>query len=247
MSDIEPHFEPEQTQAHEPPSRVAPRLLLVGDSITQYGEEVEGENAPGWVARLRHRVGVCMHVINYSRSGYNSELGKRLLLRALIIEPTPSAIIIFFGANDAAVAPSPQSIPLAQYKRNLKAMIRTIRSHSPTTTPILITPPPIDDNVRGPDRRFERTKLYAEACVRVAIELGVVYVDLHSAMIRGIADCLCDGLHLSKIGNKFVEVAVVGALERQVSHCSPSRLLHSFKKWDEIDDVDACIGPGIAS
>ncbi len=229
-------------------TRVAPRLLLIGDSITQYGEDAEGDDAPGWVARLRGRVGVRMHVLNYGRSGYNSELGKRLLLRALMVEPNPTAVVLFFGANDAAVPPSVQSVSLEQYKQNLRTMVRLVQSHS-DATPILVTPPPIDDNTRGPDRRYSRTKSYAMACVEVGTAMGVVCVDLHSRMEEfGLEQCLNDGLHLNSVGNRVCEETVVEVLEKQVGSCAPSTLQFSFMAWDEVDveDVDSGIGPGLA-
>lgn len=242
----------EPTAVPEPEtSRIAPRMLLIGDSITEFGEVVIGENSPGWVARLRHRFGVRMHIQNYGRSGYNSNIGERLLLRALIIEPSPTIVLLFFGANDAAVPPSIQSLSIESYKRNLIAMVRLLSSHAAASiTPILITPPPIDDNVRGEDRRFERTKLYAQACKDVAQSLNVLCVDLFSIMQQfGLQQCLSDGLHLSEIGNMVCEEAIVEMLEKNVSKCAPSKLNFSFTNWDLLhgDNIDLCIGPGISS
>ncbi|RLW12161.1 hypothetical protein DV515_00000720 [Chloebia gouldiae] len=78
-----------------------PRVLLFGDSITEYSFQ---EN--GWGAYLAERLVRKCDVVNRGISGYNTRWAK-LILPRLITENTSAdsiaAVTIFFGANDSAL------------------------------------------------------------------------------------------------------------------------------------------------
>lgn len=101
----------------------------------------------------------------------------------------------------------------------------------------LITPPPCDTDIQKPSRDNENvTKLYADACVQVASDMGVPVVDLWNGMQLPIAkhkdeqevdyshqykysqqwkrDYLSDGLHLTAMGNYRLYELVIEVLER---------------------------------
>ncbi|PIA16250.1 SGNH hydrolase [Coemansia reversa NRRL 1564] len=109
---------------------------------------------------------------------------------------TPELCFIFFGANDACYAPCEHHVPLTTFYKNLRTLVSLLRSpdskyYSPTTRILLITPPPVGDRMWEdhtkhtgwvPDRRNNITKVYADAVIDVAKELGLPYVDLWSAI-----------------------------------------------------------------
>jgi lysophospholipase L1-like esterase len=109
------------------------------------------------------------------------------------------------GANDAVLEGEPQHVPLDRYKDNLHRLIDLVSSadsayQSPETKIILINPPPIiadkwhrkchDQRVErgepGPDKPNRdplQSQRYSEACVEVAKEAGVPYVDIFNKLI----------------------------------------------------------------
>ncbi|XP_020251368.1 GDSL esterase/lipase At5g45920 isoform X2 [Asparagus officinalis] len=99
-------------------------------------------------------------------------------------------------ANDACIADRCggfQSVPLDEYRQNLKAICSSLKERWPDTAVILITPPPIDeegrlknpyveDNSGLPDRTNESAGAYARACGEVAKESGIQVIDIWSKM-----------------------------------------------------------------
>ena len=101
-------------------------------------------------------------------------------------------------------------------------MVRSPSSeyYSPKTRILLISPPPVNTYQRGADlvsrnpprecdRKFEFTKLYAEAVVKTAQEEGVAVADVWSAIWeavgkdeRALSAYLADGLHLNAKGHE---------------------------------------------
>ena len=118
----------------------------------------------------------------------------------------------------------PQSIPVAEFKKNLNALIDMLQSpdsayYSPDTIIILLSPPPIcvpqrQEEVRRLwgdvklDRTAERTKEFADATEEVAKQRRIGFVPVFDAMMaaagpspdEGLRKLLCDGLHLTATG-----------------------------------------------
>lgn len=123
-------------------------------------------------------------------------------------------------------------LTIEQFKTNLHELISLVRSpssphYSPSTKLLLITPPPVDAEVRGrdllardpprvPDRDAERTRLFAEAVKEVGKEAEIPAVDawtrIDEAAKRdgGLGKYLNDGLHLTAEGYKLVTIGELG-------------------------------------
>ncbi|NXS51092.1 IAH1 esterase, partial [Balaeniceps rex] len=124
-----------------------PRVVLFGDSITEFSFQ---EN--GWGASLAERLVRKCDVVNRGLSGYNTRWAK-LILPRLISKSTGAestvAVTIFFGANDSALKDlnPKQHVPLEEYAANLKSMIEYLKSVDITEDRIiLITPPPLQES-----------------------------------------------------------------------------------------------------
>ena len=130
---------------------------------------------------------------------------------------------IWLGANDAALAPSVQHVPLETYRSNLLEMIDLIRAATPHTRLLLLTPPPLspdkwrsqnlDKPVDGGQecgRTVQVTETYAQAVRDVAGARSVTLVDIWETMtaraeLDGDLDSfLLDGLHLTQKGYDVV-------------------------------------------
>ncbi|KAI9598453.1 SGNH hydrolase-type esterase domain-containing protein, partial [Syncephalis fuscata] len=221
-------------------------FVLFGDSITQRGSDPFND---GWVSGLQHTYIRRADVINRGFSGYNTEWALNVL--AMILpnaqQSSPSSmmigrpasielLIICLGANDAAIPPSGQHVPLTRYRENLKMLVDLVQSpmsryYSPKTRVMLVSPPPLDEakwakqcNSDGKmlDRKATTTQKYAETCVKLANELNVPVLDLHTMLLEKAAegssgtlgDYLIDGLHLGPLGNRVLFEGVVGVIKR---------------------------------
>ncbi|KAG8445621.1 hypothetical protein GDO86_010413 [Hymenochirus boettgeri] len=223
-----------------------PRVVLFGDSITQFAFE-----ANGWGSGLANKLVRKCDVLNRGLSGYNSRWAK-LLLPRLIAKTNQSdcivAITIFFGANDSSILEEnpQQHVPLEEYMENLRSMILYLKSvQIASDKVILITPPPLHEPswekqccLKGSklNRSNVAAGLYAKACVQVGYQFGIDVVDLWSEMQSSGQDFkvyLSDGLHLSAEGNSFLESRLWTILERKLSGL-PFKLPY----WNVVDNAN---------
>ncbi|XP_073145342.1 GDSL esterase/lipase At5g62930 [Henckelia pumila] len=225
-----------------------PQVVLFGDSITQRSFE-----SGGWGAALANIYSRKVDVVLRGYGGYNTRWAVFLLhhLFPLGSATPPTAVTIFFGANDAALlggTGEKQHVPMEDYKENLRTMVQHIKSWSPKTLVVLISPPPIylegrrefarslygDKASDTPDRTNEMTGAYAEQCVGLAKELGIPSINLWSKMQDAEGwqkKFLSDGLHLTPEGNSIVFQEVNKVLDE----AGFSALSYDFPPHTEID------------
>ena len=206
------------------------KILLLGDSLTQLSFE-------GWGSDLANRYQRRADVLNRGMSGYNT----RWFLRyaddnGIWAEPGNVVLVtIFFGANDAALQEQDPAkfVPIPEYKDNLQQLITKTQTSYPKAKVLVITPPPVHkqqrldfqrqrygDKATGiPERTYDNTQKYAIACMEVAQETNVPYLDMFNAMVDeggdddGYGQYLCDGLHFNKVGHDFVFQKLLDAIE----------------------------------
>ncbi|CAL1575086.1 unnamed protein product [Knipowitschia caucasica] len=208
---------------------VWPKVILFGDSITQFSFQPNG-----WGAEISDKLARKCDVLNRGLSGYNSRWARILLPR--LLGPADSAqshiagVTIFFGANDAALKDEnpKQHVPLKEYSENLKEMTKTLATAGVCAEKVIfITPPPIHESAWRKEctakgcalnRLNAVTGQYAQACVQAAAQCGVEVLDLWTLMQKGedFTEYLCDGLHLSQKGNQFVSRQLWRLLDRRV-------------------------------
>ncbi|NXS98918.1 IAH1 esterase, partial [Jacana jacana] len=222
-----------------------PRVVLFGDSITEYAFQ---EN--GWGTSLAERLVRKCDVVNRGLSGYNTRWAK-LILPRLISGSTGAestvAVTIFFGANDSALKElnPKQHVPLEEYAANLKSMIQYLKSVDITEDRvILITPPPLQESAWEKEcvakgytlnRRNATTGEYAQACVQVARDCGTDVLDLWTLMQKNedFSSYLSDGLHLSAKGNSFLAAQLWSHLDKKLA-----ALPWLLPYWRDVDHMD---------
>ncbi|XP_026868669.1 isoamyl acetate-hydrolyzing esterase 1 homolog [Electrophorus electricus] len=207
-----------------------PRVVLFGDSITQFSFQ-----ANGWGSEIANKLARKCDVVNRGLSGYNSRWATVVLPR-IIPKRAPdasiAAVTIAFGANDCSLEDKnpQQHVPCEEYKENLKEMVKFLASAGVSNDKvILITPPPLHEEwwekeciLKGSslNRLNSVTGQYAQACVQTASHCGVDVLDLWSLMQKDGEDFsvyLSDGLHLSDKGNQFVAEHLWRLLESRVA------------------------------
>lgn len=240
-------------------SAILDSIFLLGDSLTQGGWE---PNA--FAQKLAYVYARKLDVINRGLSGYNTTWAipcfEQCLVPAKAQQDNPKIrlLMIWFGANDACIPPSPQHVPLHQFKANLSHIINLIKSpeskyYSPTTEILLLTPPPIntfqraaDLDSRDPpldlDRKFEITQAYAEAVKSVALDNSVHLVDIFGAIWdkveheeKALSKYLNDGLHFTTQGYQVVYEEIIKVINKELPHLHYDRLEMVFPHWSEIN------------
>ncbi|KAJ1685277.1 hypothetical protein LUZ63_016667 [Rhynchospora breviuscula] len=210
-----------------------PKLVLFGDSITEYSFD-EG----GWGASLANHFTRRADVILRGYSGYTTRFALKIIEKTMegigSDEKSPvAAVMVFFGANDAALPDRHNGflhVPLAEYQQNLKSIYAYIKKIWPSAVVIFITPPPIYEEARIknawllpeedtsglPERTNEAAGEFAKACITIAKECSSPVIDIWSKM-QQVPDweksTLSDGLHLAALGNKVLFEEVLRELK----------------------------------
>ncbi|KAI5480965.1 GDSL Lipase/Acylhydrolase family protein [Pseudohyphozyma bogoriensis] len=241
-------------------SVVFDQVVLFGDSITQ------GSWAYKWGlgASLTNFYQRKLDVINRGLSAvWTIPIAEKWLPRVGEDRPKIKLLTIWFGANDAALPPSPQAVTIPEFKANLHTLISFLTSptspyYSPDTKILLLTPPPVDaqtrnndlatrDPPRPADRDAERTRLFAEAVKEVATEAGLNAVDTWTAISvaaekNGLDKYLSDGLHLTGEGYEIVTTEVANAIKTHLPELHWDNLEQVFPHWADIVNKGA-LGP----
>lgn len=117
-------------------SRITPRILVIGDSLSaEYGLK----RGTGWVALLQRQLAAQRSpatVVNASISG-DTTSGGRSRLGALLTQHRPTVVVIALGANDAL-----RGLPLNMTRDNLSAMTQAAQKAGARVLLVGIQVPP---------------------------------------------------------------------------------------------------------
>jgi lysophospholipase L1-like esterase len=155
------------------------KIVCYGDSIT-YGKSADtGSQASDPYPQTLQLM--LRNMFNYSGvTVINNGVSGRQTDTALsrfdteVVTQAPQYVFIMFGINDARDydGGTYDVVPISEYRQNLTDMI--LKSYQNGITPILISPTPtieINQNVE--------LVSYNQACIDLANELGVEYIDMH--------------------------------------------------------------------
>ncbi|KAK7373927.1 hypothetical protein VNO80_07349 [Phaseolus coccineus] len=202
-----------------------PQFVLFGSSIVQFGFYGEG-----WVANLAHVYARKADIINRGYSGWNTRRALQVVEKVFPKDARvqPSLVIVYFGGNDSSF-PDPSGfgtgVPLEEYVENLKKIINHIKSLSETTRIIVLSTPPINDEVLNrqfarsngkPSRTNETCQVYSEACLDLCEDMNIKAIDMWTTLqkVDKWQDaCFIDGIHLSPLGNKLVFKEIMKVLK----------------------------------
>lgn len=245
-------------------------LVCFGDSITQFGM-----NVGGWVNRLASEYQRTADISLRGFSGYNTRWALQLTPEVFpkkvpnVAQKTPDLVCIMLGANDANLPPplhncppeaSRQHVPIDEYKKNLSAIVSAVRSCGDESARVLLlTPPPVDGpawhryciDVYGaepdaePNRTFENTRKYAEACIEVAKSCDAPVVNMFSA-VSADPDwklSFVDGLHPNVRGNQVIYNTLSAAIKQHFPDLNSETLPLDFPDHKTIDYKNPVILP----
>lgn len=196
-------------------------VVCFGDSLTQWGGR-----SGGWVSLLSELGGGRFDVLNRGVSGYTASLVTRHVLppSTVLLSSGPlllRCVILCIGANDAAIPPSPQHVPLPQFRLDFAHLLHQIISQFPLCPILCCSPPPVNDAQYEPKTRLSSvTRQYAAVCQEVCDQHQerdrIHFIDMfdafHSSNVA-MDTLFSDGLHLSPQGNLVFFSAVQSKLK----------------------------------
>jgi lysophospholipase L1-like esterase len=183
-------------------------------------------------------------------------------------EPTVVLTIVFFGANDAAIAglDNHHHVPLDEYQDNLRTIVDIVQRETQCRRFLLVTPPPVHHEQRlhfqiekygqgGAtgvlERTLQNTGRYAQACRQVASALQIPCLDLYHDMQHQQTTTskddeddwgrfFYDGLHFSKQGHDFVGTALVQAIHEAAAFGDELRVVADARTGQWCNSASVC-------
>ncbi|KAM3288009.1 GDSL esterase/lipase CPRD49 [Capsicum chacoense] len=188
------------------PSR--PVFALFGSSIVELSSTHNG-----WGATLTFLYARKADIFLRGYGGWNSRKALEIYEKVFPkdAEIHPSLVIIYFGGNDSADPNFPYSsyVPLDEYVENMRKIVLHIKDLSEKTRLIMLTAPAVNEEqivkTYGVNlgRTNERSKIYAEAGIKLGEELDVPTIDFFEALY-GQPDVFWDGMHLTAKGSDIL-------------------------------------------
>lgn len=175
------------------------RVVALGDSITEGQCVPDGPPFPARVADLSGKQVVNQGICGERSAGGASRIG------SVLNRYKPGYIVIFYGANDAIFALSPESVI-----NNLRNMCNAAIANK--TVPILATCLPMYDS-----HAFANGKVlsYNPLIRDLGKELGVKVVDLEKEYGNNRDFLQRDGLHPTDSGNQVIALAINDKLPKK--------------------------------
>lgn len=230
------------------------RILLFGDSITQYSSDpaLSYAIAPA----LQHLYQRKLDILVRGYSGYNTDQAVQFFSHILEHEKRLKLVVIFFGSNDCAT--NEQHVPLERYKQNLELL--TQQALDKGLKVIITGPAPHDELARkemfkdDPGVNPRSTALqrkYSEAACQVAQKMNVPSINLWEAFARdagwkegmelpsttesavSVTKYLKDGLHFAGPGYKVWYDEVVKTIGERFPELSEGNLEVVMPLWRE--------------
>lgn len=227
-----------------------PSIICFGDSLTQMGFN---PSINGWIANLQNFYIRKATVVNLGFSGYNTRWLKLMIKDTIPVDYSSlgSDILfttIFLGANDAALKPSVQHVPLNEYRENLMFFVDHLREVKKDMLIVLITPPPVNERMWGDHRRAQNqvldrsnavAKQYVDICIEVAEVKNVLHLNIWELLSGFNEDqstyekYLTDGLHLSSSGNEILFQELKKLILLNNPDLDPEKLKNFYPHWSE--------------
>ncbi|QJX46614.1 arylesterase [Hymenobacter taeanensis] len=193
------------TTAAQPPkatSKAAPQtILFFGNSITAgYGVEPE-EAFPALIGQKLDSAGLAYTIVNAGLSGETTAGGRNRV--GWVLRQPVSVFVLELGGNDGL-----RGLPLPDTRRNLQAIIDTVRRRSPQAQ-IVLAGMQIPPNM-GPDYATQFKKLYAELAQKNQVKL-IPFLLEGVGGVRKLNQR--DGIHPTPAGHRLVARNVWAVLQ----------------------------------
>ncbi|CCE65084.1 hypothetical protein TPHA_0J02640 [Tetrapisispora phaffii CBS 4417] len=222
------------------------KFLLFGDSITEFAynprlyPELETDQFTVGGA-LTNAYARKMDVLPRGFAGYTSRYALQILPEILKNESKIELVAIGFGSNDASIG-GPISVPLDEYIKNIKTLIRTLREHGITNI-ILVSPGMIDEGrfesknpaelELGCLRTVENFVLYTKALKQISEEEHVGFANMNENFTKYVSEhnaldwrkeLFVDGVHLTGKGSHIYFDVLLDAIKKYYPQWHPDNV-----------------------
>ncbi len=217
-----------------------PSIVALGDSITRGARPAKGSIPavlPGetFCSILQSTLAAQGRNVRIINAGVPSNRTDQGILRieADVLRHKPDLVLIMYGTNDSCydTGKTEPRLPLAEYEKNLTAMISSIRNSG--GMPILMTPPPLKDGWGVPRNTVYAKsgsngplRSYAEACRRIAAREEIPLVDNFAIWTaRGndfVKPLLPDGCHPNAAGHKILAETILPVVLKHLPPQTPN-------------------------
>lgn len=204
------------------PLMIGERLVFLGDSITE-----AGNNPGGYVDLIRksiaRRPDLQADVMGAGIGG-NKVPNLQTRLQRDVIDQHPTVVFVYIGIND--VWHNPGGTPIERYEEGLRDILQRLQGNG--ITAILATPSVIGERWDGHNAHDAKLDAYAEVSRKVARDFDVQICDLRAAFISYLREhnpdnagqgfLTLDTVHLSKAGNELVAEQASSAIIQALLH-----------------------------
>ncbi|TGD81884.1 arylesterase [Hymenobacter wooponensis] len=190
------------TQTPKAPGKAAPQtILFFGNSITAgYGVEPD-EAFPALIGQKLDSAGLAYTIVNAGLSGETTAGGRSRV--GWVLRQPVSVFVLELGGNDGL-----RGLPLTDTRRNLQAIIDTVRRRSPQAQ-IVLAGMQIPPNM-GPDYANQFKKIYAELAQKNQVKL-IPFLLEGVGGVRKLNQR--DGIHPTPAGHRLVARNVWAVLQ----------------------------------
>jgi acyl-CoA thioesterase-1 len=194
----------ESTTAAESEANTSETILFFGDSLTA-GLGLDPNLAfPGLIQQRLDSLGYSYQVINAGLSGETTASGKNRL--GWVLNQPLDVFVLELGANDGL-----RGIPIAETRKNLKAMIAQVRAKYPDVV-IVLAGMQLPPNM-GPEYTDDFRKIFPE----IAKSEDVLLIPFLLQDVGGIPELNQeDGIHPTEAGHKIVADNVWSVLKKAI-------------------------------
>ncbi|HOQ17070.1 MAG TPA: GDSL-type esterase/lipase family protein [Defluviitaleaceae bacterium] len=178
---------------------------------------------------------ISWNICNAATSGDTTREGLKKVEKK-VLSCNPNIVLILFGSNDSAMNDK-QFRSLEEFEDNLRKIISKIKHHNNRTglnkcipIPVLITPPPVREDLWAPVRSNNRLKQYGYIVKSLAKEYHCPLIDFfeHAINYGNYEELLGDdGLHLSEKGYDLLYDLTFSELTKLINYEGV------LKDWDE--------------
>ncbi len=203
-------------------------IVGFGDSITcGYGVE----RSITYIDRLERYMPLYFPSISWhiDHAGVCGDTTREALTRleGQVLKHHPNIVIILFGSNDAAMN-AEQFRNLDEFEKNMEKIIQEIKGHNNRTglngcvpIPILLTPPPVLEEILAPERNNNRLRQYGHTIKLLAKKYNCPLIDLYEHMTShpSLKDLLStDGLHFSIEGYNLLYDVIFSEITKLINY-----------------------------
>lgn len=199
--------------------RTGERIVFLGDSITQGGDQ-----PGGYVALVREAIKTRfpitgIEVIGAGISG-NKVPDLETRLDRDVLAKKPTTVVIYIGINDVWHSKTKNGTSPDRFEKGLRSLVERIRVSGARV--LLCTPSAIGEKAVGTNELDGMLADYSDITRKVAVDLETGFLDLRKAFMDQVAKLnknnsdkgvlTTDGVHLNPAGNQFVADRMLEAL-----------------------------------